>query len=157
VHSNSFDHLVSNLTLCDQGVSTEIVRYLSLPELPRSTNNNESKYQLLLHTSALSQDIFQQNTFQPHGVIISGVIFGYMLNVKTHGRKNSYLLTRCQEDFSSIPCVQIGSGAHPASYPMSTGGPFPWVKRGRGVTLTTHPHPAPMLIMSRSYTSSPPV
>jgi hypothetical protein len=29
------------------------------------------------------------------------------------------------KDFSSILCVQTGSGAHPASYPMGTGGPFP--------------------------------
>jgi hypothetical protein len=29
------------------------------------------------------------------------------------------------EDFSSSPCVQTGSEAHPASYPMGTGGPFP--------------------------------
>jgi hypothetical protein len=43
-------------------------------------------------------------------------------------------------DFSSSPCVQTGSGAHPASYPVGTGGSFPGVKRGRGVTLTTHPH-----------------
>jgi hypothetical protein len=28
------------------------------------------------------------------------------------------------EDFSSSPCVQTGSGAHPASCPMGTGGPF---------------------------------
>jgi hypothetical protein len=28
-------------------------------------------------------------------------------------------------DFSSSPCVQTGSGAHPASYPMGTGGPSP--------------------------------
>jgi hypothetical protein len=28
-------------------------------------------------------------------------------------------------DFSSSPCVQTGSGAHPASYPMGTGGSFP--------------------------------
>jgi hypothetical protein len=27
----------------------------------------------------------------------------------------------------------------PPSFPMGTGGPFPGVKRGRGVTLTTHP------------------
>jgi hypothetical protein len=27
-----------------------------------------------------------------------------------------------QEDFSSKLCVQTGSGAHPASYPMGTGG-----------------------------------
>jgi hypothetical protein len=26
------------------------------------------------------------------------------------------------EDFSSSLCVQTGSGAHPASYPMGTGG-----------------------------------
>jgi hypothetical protein len=29
------------------------------------------------------------------------------------------------KDFSSILCVQTGSGAHPASCPMGTGGPFP--------------------------------
>jgi hypothetical protein len=28
-------------------------------------------------------------------------------------------------DFFCGLCVQIGSGAHPASYPMGTGGPFP--------------------------------
>jgi hypothetical protein len=27
-----------------------------------------------------------------------------------------------EKDFSSILCVQIGSGAHPASYTMGTGG-----------------------------------
>jgi hypothetical protein len=43
------------------------------------------------------------------------------------------------EDFSSSLCVQTGSGAHPASCTMGTGGPFPGVKRGRGVMLTTHP------------------
>jgi hypothetical protein len=29
------------------------------------------------------------------------------------------------EDFSSSLCVQTGSGAHPASCPMGTGGSFP--------------------------------
>jgi hypothetical protein len=28
------------------------------------------------------------------------------------------------KDFSSIICVQTGCGAHPASSPMGTGGPF---------------------------------
>jgi hypothetical protein len=28
------------------------------------------------------------------------------------------------EYFSSSPCIQTGSGARPASYPMGTGGPF---------------------------------
>jgi hypothetical protein len=30
-----------------------------------------------------------------------------------------------EKDFSSILCVQTGSGAHPASCTMGTGGPFP--------------------------------
>jgi hypothetical protein len=47
------------------------------------------------------------------------------------------------KDFSSSLCVQTGSGAHPASCTISTGVVSPGVKRGRGVTLTTHPHLVP--------------
>jgi hypothetical protein len=36
------------------------------------------------------------------------------------------------EDFSSSTCVQTGSGAHPASYPMGTGGSFLGGKARRG-------------------------
>jgi hypothetical protein len=36
------------------------------------------------------------------------------------------------EDFSSILCVQTGSGAHPASCTMGTGGPFPGGKARPG-------------------------
>jgi hypothetical protein len=35
------------------------------------------------------------------------------------------------KDISSSLCVQTDSGAHPASYPVGTGGPYPGVKRGR--------------------------
>jgi hypothetical protein len=34
--------------------------------------------------------------------------------------------------------VQNGSGVHPASYPMGTGGLLLWRCSGRGVKLTTH-------------------
>jgi hypothetical protein len=40
--------------------------------------------------------------------------------------------------YSPASCVQISSEAHPASCTMGTGGPFPGVKRRRGLTLTTH-------------------
>jgi hypothetical protein len=60
------------------------------------------------------------------------------------------------KDFSSNLCVQTGSGAHPASCTVDTGGPFPGAKRGRGMTLTTHPHLMLRSRMSRSYISSPP-
>jgi hypothetical protein len=36
------------------------------------------------------------------------------------------------KDFSSSLCVQTASGAHPASYPMGTGGPFPGLKARPG-------------------------
>jgi hypothetical protein len=36
------------------------------------------------------------------------------------------------KDFSSSLCVQTGSGAHPASSPMGTGGPFPGGKARPG-------------------------
>jgi hypothetical protein len=39
------------------------------------------------------------------------------------------------KDISSSLCVQTGSEAHPASYPMGTWDPFLGVKRGRDVTL----------------------
>jgi hypothetical protein len=63
-----------------------------------------------------------------------------------------WLRTDGPGDRGSIP----GSEAHPASCPMDTGGPFPGVKRGRCVTLTTHPYLVPRPWMSRSYSSSPP-
>jgi hypothetical protein len=59
------------------------------------------------------------------------------------------------KDFSCSLCVQTGSGAHPSSFTMGTGGPFHGDKRGRSVTLTTHPHVVPRSRMSRSYTSPP--
>jgi hypothetical protein len=37
-----------------------------------------------------------------------------------------------EKDFSSSLCVQTGSGAHPASCRMSTGGPFPGGKAQPG-------------------------
>jgi hypothetical protein len=42
-----------------------------------------------------------------------------------------------ERDFSLLHSVQTGSGAHPASYPMGTGGYFPEGKAARGVKLTS--------------------
>jgi hypothetical protein len=59
------------------------------------------------------------------------------------------------KDFSYNLCVQTGSGAHPASYPMGTGVISPGLKRDLGVTLSIHSPLVPRSRMSRSYTSSP--
>jgi hypothetical protein len=48
--------------------------------------------------------------------------------------------------FSSSLCVQTSCEAHPASYPTGKGVLSPGVKRGRDVTLTTHPHLEPKFI-----------
>jgi hypothetical protein len=45
------------------------------------------------------------------------------------------------EDFSSSLCVHTGSGAHPASCTMGTGGPFPWGKARPGRDAN-HPPPS---------------
>jgi hypothetical protein len=43
------------------------------------------------------------------------------------------------EDFSSSPCVHTGSEAHPAPYPMGTGGPFPGNKARPGLDADHSP------------------
>jgi hypothetical protein len=53
-------------------------------------------------------------------------------------------------------CAQTGSGAHPASCTMGTGGYFPRNKARPGRDADHSPHLAPKSLMSRSYTSSPP-
>jgi hypothetical protein len=60
------------------------------------------------------------------------------------------------KDFSSNLCVQTRSEAHSASCPMGTRVLSLGLKRGRVVTLTTHPHLVPKSRMSRSYNSPPP-
>jgi hypothetical protein len=59
------------------------------------------------------------------------------------------------KDCSSSICVQTISEAHPASYPMGTGGPFPGGKARPERDDDHLPHPVPRSIM-RSYFSSPP-
>jgi hypothetical protein len=59
------------------------------------------------------------------------------------------------KDFSSSLCVQIGSGAHPASCTMRTEGPFPGVKARPGRDADHSPHLVPRSRMSRSYAFSP--
>jgi hypothetical protein len=47
------------------------------------------------------------------------------------------------KDFSSNLCVQTGSGAHPASCTMCTGGLFPGAKTWPGRDTTHSPHLVP--------------
>jgi hypothetical protein len=47
------------------------------------------------------------------------------------------------KDFSSTLYVQTGSGAHPASCPMGTGGPFPGGEARPGRDADHSPHLVP--------------
>jgi hypothetical protein len=90
----------------------------------------------------------------------------YKLNYRSQGSSVSIVSDYRLEDRGSIPaeakdfssslCVQTSSEAHPAAYPMGTGGSLAGVQRGRGVMLTTHPSLVPRSRMSGIYTSSPP-
>jgi hypothetical protein len=60
------------------------------------------------------------------------------------------------KEFSCSLCVQTGSGAHPASCTMGTGGPFPGDKTRPSHDIAHSHHLVPSSRMSRSYTSFPP-
>jgi hypothetical protein len=61
-----------------------------------------------------------------------------------------------ERGFFFSPCVQTGSGAHLASYPMGTGGLFPVGKAGPGRDADRKPLSS-RLSMSKSYASSHPM
>jgi hypothetical protein len=55
--------------------------------------------------------------------------------VSDYGLDDRAIGVRCaagEKDFFSIFCVQTGSGPHPASYTMGTGGPNPGGKSAAG-------------------------
>jgi hypothetical protein len=59
------------------------------------------------------------------------------------------------KDFSFNLCVHTGSGAHPASYTVGTGGPVSKVKARPGHDADHSLPSSAEVKMSRSYTSSP--
>jgi hypothetical protein len=61
--------------------------------------------------------------FETRGRRVSSgsIVSGYGLDDRAIGVRSS----AGAKDFSSSLCVQTGSGAHPASCTMGTGGPFP--------------------------------
>jgi hypothetical protein len=61
-----------------------------------------------------------------------------------------------EEDFSSSLCVQTGSGIHPASCTMGTGGPFPGGKARPGRDADHSPSSAEVKNESERYLLAPP-
>jgi hypothetical protein len=72
--------------------------------------------------------IFISNIFEKKTVSIRmshGISGSIVSDYGLDDRANEVRSPTGDEDFSSSPCVQNSSGAHPASYPMGTRGPFP--------------------------------
>jgi hypothetical protein len=76
--------------------------------------------------------------------------------VSGYGQDNWAIHVRSLAEAKIVPltCVQTGSGAHPASYPMDTRGPFPRGKGQPGRDAENSPHLVPRSLISMSYTSS---
>jgi hypothetical protein len=106
------------------------------------------------HNSISSYDLYSTKHVYFHFVHLLdepgssvSIVSGYGLD----GRTIEVQSPAEAKDFSSNLCVQTGSGAHPASCTIGTGGK---ARPGRNADLS--PHLVPRSRMSRSYTSSPP-
>jgi hypothetical protein len=80
--------------------------------------NLTSLYQVPAHISAI---MFYDKIIGLHLVL-------FISSVGINFAKGSEFESRWGQEFSFLHVVQTGSGAHPVSYPMGTGGSFPRVK-----------------------------
>jgi hypothetical protein len=100
---------------------------------------------LHLHLIPLSGLVFKPTFYTGKHFLWSRVISGIIVS--------DYGL----DDRGSVLCVQTGSGAHPASCAMGTGGPFPTGKARPGRDADhSSPSSAEVVNEYRSYISSPP-
>jgi hypothetical protein len=106
----------------------------SLPLLNNATDTvllNNVREVDILRSSFQKLSIFQYiyfvTTKQWSRVSSASIVSDYGLDDRAIGVRSPAEA----KDFSSSLCVQTGSGAHPASCTMGTGGLSPGVKRGR--------------------------
>jgi hypothetical protein len=62
-----------------------------------------------------------------------------------YGLDDRVSLPTGSRDLSLVHCIQTGSGAHPASYPVGTWKLYPWGQGGWAVKLNAH-----LLLVPRS-------
>jgi hypothetical protein len=89
------------------------------------------------HNGFIQIQIFSLLTHERSRVSLGSIVSDYGLDDRVIGVRSP----AGAEDFSSSPCVQTSSGAHPASSPMGTGGPFPGGKARSGRDAD-HSHPS---------------
>jgi hypothetical protein len=126
-HNNRNTHLLENISLYFVLQQVSFLRsfFLSLYFLrPMPYSIHLFLNVTVLHYNVFTKPVYNQMSRGSSGSIVSD----YGLDDRTIEVRSP---TEA-EDFSSSPCVQTGSGAHPASYPMGTGGPFPGGKARPG-------------------------
>jgi hypothetical protein len=84
----------------------------------------------------------------------SGTVYLHNISMSDYRLEDRISISGKGKEFSSSLCVQTSSEAHLSSCPMGTGVLSQGVKRGQGVTPTTHSHLVPRSRISRSYNSS---
>jgi hypothetical protein len=96
------------------------------------TSYFKDKYTALSLSDQKKIDHIRKKSFVAYGVqepCSSGsIVSDYGLEDRAIGVRSS----AGEKDFSSSLCVQTGSGSHPASCTMGTGGPFPGGKSAAG-------------------------
>jgi hypothetical protein len=102
--------------------------FVAYTKHPRINPMIQTQSQNLLQTTAEFRKI-NNFCYQSRSQVSSGsIVSDYGLDDRAIGVR----FPVGAKDFYSSLCVQTGSGAHPASCPMGTGGPFPGGKSAAG-------------------------
>jgi hypothetical protein len=110
----------------------------TLYEVPKSAlkdkaNGKEQNIKKLVNTLIRRKPVLPEtleNSLLSYSLVMEKTILALSPKLSREWHSNSHL----KWHFIIKNQYKFGSETHPASYPMGTG-----VKRGRGVTLTTHP------------------
>jgi hypothetical protein len=118
---------------------------LHIQEVPSSIFSRASISLIFLWflVSHLSLALKEMTAYILFGLVAVGIgrYSDWLQAGRPRGRSSE---SRKGRDFFPLHVVQTGSGAHPPSYPMGTGGFFPECKAAGGVKLTIHLALAPI-------------
>jgi hypothetical protein len=136
IHSIALDRALASLT------GFVIVRYIRCGVRLDDMFNVYQYYRLTWNTCTLGFLHKERPVAYLWVVTVkTGAAVAQLVQCLTTGWTTGVRSLTVAEDFFSSPCVQTGSGVHPASYPMGTGGPFPGGKARPGRDAD-HSHPS---------------
>jgi hypothetical protein len=128
-------NLPLNLVACVSGKLMKImIDGCNSPVLKRF-----AKQSRVVQLVGTKKDVFYRPGVSKRFLVSSvSIVSGYGLDDRAIGVR----FPAGAKDSSSNLCVQTGSGVHPTSFPMGTGGPFPWGKARPGRDADHSPSPS---------------